>query len=457
MSVKTQPTQTATQNACKLCEPLGACFVFRGIEGAIPLLHGSQGCSTYIRRYMIGHFREPVDIASSSFSETTTIFGGASNLREALANVTRQYRPAMIGIATTCLSETIGDDLNLLLRGVPESGEDQPLIVPVSTPSYQGTHMDGFHAAVCAVLDRLALEPPDNNNREGFRQINLLPGLVSPADIRHLQEICTDFGLEPAILPDYSDTLDGVAGADYEAIPKGGIPPEKIARMGQAAATIAFGATIKPSRRGGELLAGRFGTPHHFQLHPIGIDETDRFFKTLESLAGRPVPAKHAGERGRLVDSYIDAHKHLFGRRAVVYGEEDLVVALAGFLNEIGMQPVLCASGGHSGLMRQAIADRIGEEKASAIRIREDADFAEIADEAEATQPDILIGNSKGYPVARALNIPLVRVGFPIHDRIGAQRVQTLGYRGTQQLFDRLVNALIEKAQDDSPVGYGQI
>ena len=72
MTILTQPTQTATQNACKLCAPLGACFVFRGIEGGLPLLHGSQGCSTYIRRYMIGHFREPVDIASSSFSESVS-------------------------------------------------------------------------------------------------------------------------------------------------------------------------------------------------------------------------------------------------------------------------------------------------------------------------------------------------------------------------------------------------
>ena len=40
--------------------------------------------------------------------------------------------------------------------------------------------------------------------------------------------------------------------------------------------------------------------------------------------------------------------------------------------------------------------------------------------------------------------MPLVRVGFPIHDRIGGQRILHVGYRGTQQLFDRIVNALIE-------------
>jgi hypothetical protein len=60
----------ATRNACKLCTPLGACLAFAGIEGARTILHGSQGCATYIRRYMISHFKEPVDIASTNFSET---------------------------------------------------------------------------------------------------------------------------------------------------------------------------------------------------------------------------------------------------------------------------------------------------------------------------------------------------------------------------------------------------
>ena len=55
--------QNATRNACKLCAPLGASLAFRGVEGAVPFLHGSQGCATYIRRYTISHFREPVDIA----------------------------------------------------------------------------------------------------------------------------------------------------------------------------------------------------------------------------------------------------------------------------------------------------------------------------------------------------------------------------------------------------------
>jgi nitrogenase molybdenum-iron protein NifN len=49
-SFSNSASSVSTQNACKLCAPLGACIALRGIEGCIPLIHGSQGCSTYIRR-----------------------------------------------------------------------------------------------------------------------------------------------------------------------------------------------------------------------------------------------------------------------------------------------------------------------------------------------------------------------------------------------------------------------
>jgi nitrogenase molybdenum-iron protein NifN len=78
-------------------------------------------------------------------------------------------------------------------------------------------------------------------------------------------------------------------------------------------------------------------------------------------------------------------------------------------------------------------------------------------DECEGARPDIVIGSSKGYYLSRRLGVPLVRVGFPIHDRVGGQRILHVGYRGTQQLFDRIANALIEVKQEASTVGYSYI
>ena len=64
---------------------------------------------------MISHFREPIDIAASNFSEESAVFGGRKNLTNGIKNVIRQYQPKMIAIATTCLSETIGEDMNRMV------------------------------------------------------------------------------------------------------------------------------------------------------------------------------------------------------------------------------------------------------------------------------------------------------------------------------------------------------
>ena len=147
-------SDAVTVNPCKVCAPLGACVAFRGVAGCIPLLHGSQGCATYIRRYTISHFREPMDIASSSISEDSTVFGGTRHFSTALDNVIRQYSPAAVGVCTSCLSETIGDDVGLFVREyeAAHKGLPMPALIRASTPSYKGTHVDGYHAAVRAIL-----------------------------------------------------------------------------------------------------------------------------------------------------------------------------------------------------------------------------------------------------------------------------------------------------------------
>jgi nitrogenase molybdenum-iron protein NifN len=441
----------STTNACKLCKPLGACLAFRGIEGAVPFLHGSQGCATYMRRYVISHFREPMDIASSSLGEKHAIYGGGPNLKQGLTNVMHKYGARLIGVASTCLTETIGDNMPGLVREFRQelNGAAAPEIVTVSTPSYSGTHMEGFHAAVRAVVAQMAQSGAPTG------AVNLLPGFVSPADIRYLKEILADFGLPGIILPDFSETLDEPAQLDYEKIPTGGTPLEAIRAMGASRATVQFGRTLALEGTAGQVLEQRFQVPCYSLGLPLGLRESDAFFKVLEDLAGRATPEPHAAERGRLIDAYVDGHKYIFNKRAVVYGEEDLVVGLVAFLAEIGVQPVLCASGGRSGNLAAAVAGVTTGLLPEPPVIREGMDFYEIAAEAEKLEPDLLIGHSKGYHLAKRWRIPLVRVGFPIHDRFGGPRILHLGYRGAQNLLDQIVNAMIEHKQETSPVGYG--
>jgi nitrogenase molybdenum-iron protein NifN len=465
---------TSTRNACKLCTPLGACLAFRGVEGCIPFLHGSQGCSTYIRRYLISHFREPIDIASSNFHEESAIFGGASNFTQGTLNVMRQYQPQLIGAATTCLAETIGENMPQLLHALKEKHGDRITapIVHVSTASYRGTHIDGFHAAVRELVEQLAVsdlrassdrscEKPSTfslqpSTCQATRTIALFPGMISAADLRHLKEILADFNLPYTLLPDYSETMDGATWSQYEKLQAGGTPLADIRALGNAQTAIEFGRVLEGTKTAGTVLEGKFGIPRRLLGLPIGIRETDAFFKSLEKIAGAGTPAEHRRERGRLVDSYIDGHKYAFEKRAIVYGEEDLVIGLTSLLCEIGVTPALCASGGKSGRFAKCLREAVPELPAET-RIEDGFDFAEIAEAAPSLKPDFLIGSSKGYSLARKLRVPLIRVGFPIHDRVGGQRVLHLGYRGAQELFDRIVNALLEAKQDNSEVGYSYL
>lgn len=439
----------STTNACKLCTPMGASIAFRGIAGCVPFLHGSQGCATYMRRYIISHYNEPIDIASSSLGEKHAVYGGAANLKQGLRNVCETYHPRLVGIATTCLTETIGDNVPMILQEYrAEFGSpDMPTLVQVATPSYAGSHMEGFHGAVKAVVDHVTVESPTHD------RINLLPGFVSPADIRYLRTVCVDFGMETTILPDYSDTLDGPALNEYQLIPDGGTPLWAIRSMGGAPATIELGATLT-GETAGSLLHTRFSTPLHRLGLPIGIRASDVFFATLSRISSRPIPERHQAARGRLVDALVDGHKYLVGKRAVIYGEEDLVVGMTSFLAELGIHPVLCASGGKSGRLKNAVMEALARIDVEPPVVLDDADFHDIEAGARAAGADLLVGHSKGYSFARRVGIPLIRVGFPIHDRVGGQRILHLGYDGAQALFDLIANSLIEKKQKDSPVGY---
>ena len=443
------PHYTATTNACKLCKPMGASLAFRGIEGCVPFLHGSQGCATYMRRYIISHFNEPIDVASSSLGEKHAVYGGSANMKLGLRNVTEKYKPALIGVATTCLTETIGDDVPMILQEYRDEfcDENSPGIIHVSTPSYSGTHMEGFHGAVRAAVEQLAEGAEQNET------INLLSGFISTADIRYLKEVCADFKTDATIMPDYSDTLDGVALNDYPLIPEGGTPIKAIRGMGGARGTVEFGSTL-PGSSAGRFLESAFGVPLYQTDLPIGIRATDRFLKLMEDLSGNDIPQKHEAARGRLVDAMVDGHKYIFGKKAVVYGEEDLVVGITSFLAEIGIRPVLCASGGKSGKFRAAVEASLEDLGCEIPEVCENVDFYDIEYLAEELGAELLVGHSKGYSLARKKNIPLIRVGFPIHDRVGGQRILHLGYQGAQLLFDLITNAIIEKKQQDSPVGY---
>ncbi len=445
--VHTTVPSAATVNPCTLCAPLGAALATAGIRNAVSLLHGAQGCATYIRRYLISHFREPIDIASSSFGESQTVMGGEDNLGRALDNIVKQYGPDLVTVATTCLAETIGEDVPLLLRRYGERTNSSLPMYYASTPSFRDGHVEGYHSMILATVKTLATQTGEKQ-----RNVNVLPSIVSPADIRHLRELVLAFGLAPTILPDYSETLDGIILDHYRPLPHGGISIAEIAAMPRAFGTLDLTMTGR-APRASDVLASR-GVPATVLGLPIGVRATDAVIAYLKELSGNATPAWLDAERGRLLDAYADGHKYVFRKRVGVYGDPELVAALAGFLLEIGASPVVCATGARNRALHAAVPS-LGAHQVE--ELLDDSDFLQIEKACRSTSVELLMGSSKGYRMARALGVPLIRVGFPIHDRIGAGRMLHLGYRGTFCVFDSVVNTLLAQKQEASPVGFSYL
>ncbi|MBN2340010.1 MAG: nitrogenase [Deltaproteobacteria bacterium] len=447
-------SKAVTQNSCSYCTPLGASLAFKGIENTITMLHGSQGCATYMRRFLISHFREPIDIASSSFTEETAIFGGGQNLHLGLDNLSSQYEPELIAVASTCLSETIGDDLNMHISEYKKKKAGQPIpeIIAVSTPSYKGSHIEGFYIAVTELVKHFS-----EGKSSPTGPVNLFPGMVSCEDLRYLKSVLHAFNVPYIMVPDYSETLEGGNWKNHHPIPPGGTPVRALARTGIARGSIEFGQVIDKKQSAATYLAEKRGVPAAMIPIPIGIHCSDIFFKTLEEISGTSLPTEFRQTRGRLVDAYGDAHKYVFGKRAIIYGEDDFVLSIASFLLEIGMQLAVCGGSGRGVGFKDKLVDLVQANDGEMPIIYEGSDFKEVELAAMQKGGDIFVGNSKGYKISRSFDIPLVRIGFPIHDRVGGQRIHHLGYKGTLYLLDLITNEIIRTKQSLSSVAYSYI
>lgn len=428
-------------NPCKMCMPMGGIMAFKGIENNMVILHGSQGCSTYIRRHMATHYNEPVDIASSALTENGTVYGGADNLKKGLKNMIKLYNPSTIGVMTTCLAETIGEDIKRIIAEFCEEEKeitDKIEIIPVSTPGYGGTQFEGYYWALRKIIEKLCIERSIN-----LQSINIICANLNPGDVRNIKEILNCFGTAYTIFPDISNTLDSPHNDKYLRIPKGGTKVEDIRKMSGAMATIEMGMTASEEESPGAYLRDKFGVPLYKCGIPIGIRNTEEFIKLISKISGISVPEEFNIQRGRYLDGMIDNHKYTGKARVIIYGEPELVLAAARTCLENGVIIKLAAVGTKNKLIESQLADEMKNQKEDGI-ILDDTDFATIEDYAKKFKVNLFIGNSDGRRMAKRLGIKIIRIGFPVHDRVGAQRKIITGYNGSAVLIDEISNAMLE-------------
>jgi len=432
-------------NPCKMCMPMGAVSALSGIKSCMTILHGSQGCATYIRRHMATHYNEPIDIASSSLTEEGTVFGGEANLLKGLKNLINLYNPEVIGVCTTCLAETIGEDVGAIMKKFYEQNPDTKVeIINVASPGYGGTQNEGWFAALKAIVEQVKPDKTPNG------KINIVTPQISPADTRWMKNFFAEMGVDCIFLPDISDNLDGVTENPYNRLKTGGTPLSEVSKTAGAKLTIEFSEYTNADNSPAEYLSKEYGVPFVKLPLPVGVRAVDTLINTLKD-SGGVVTQNIMKERGRYLDAMVDSHKYCSEARAVVFGEPDFVTAVVRLCCENGILPVVAATASVSDKLKETLAAETKEARDfnfdREISIVDDSDFLEIEKLCIDRNANLLIGSSDARRISHKLNIPLIRCAFPIHDFVGGQRVRVLGFEGSLNLLDQAANAMINKTE----------
>ena len=435
-----------TINPAKTCQPIGAMYAALGMHGCMPHSHGSQGCCAYHRSALTRHYKEPISAGSSSFTEGASVFGGQANLLQALDNIFTIYEPEVVAVHTTCLSETIGDDLPQIIDKATKEGKipSGKHVVYANTPSYVGSHVTGFSNMVKGMA-RVAESTGRKNGK-----VNIIPGWVEPADMEEIKRLAALIGVEIILFPDTSGILNGPLSGEYKMFPEGGVTIEQLRSSGDSIGTLALGEWC--SADAARFLDTNNKVPCRVLDIPIGLKATDRFVDALRIIAGVSVPEEVTHERGQLVDMISDMHQYFFQKKVALAGDPDQVIAMVEFLVSIDMWPVHVVTGTPG----KAFVARIKELTADLpcevnVKADQQADMFLLHQWIKNEPVDLLIGNSYFKYISRDEDIPMVRWGFPILDRVGHQYFPTVGYKGALRLLEQILSALLDRKDRDDP------
>jgi nitrogenase molybdenum-iron protein NifN len=413
-------------NPIKHSQPMGAALAFYGIRNCLPLMHSAQGCASYTKVFFTRHFNEPIPMYNTSVSDITAVLdGGDYSILLSVENITKKnkFTPELIGLHTTGLTETKGDDV----RSVGTHIE-----IPycyVNTPDYEGGMENGWALTAKALIEQHT--QPQTHVR--LNKILLLPHVsMQPREVEKIKEFCESFGFETYALPDLSTSMDGYFGEQQGKLAQGGIGIDEIETLGNSTAVISIGNSMKIAAEA--LLEKNPKITHlHFD-HLMGQDMNDNFVAALMEIRQIDPSPSVKRWRGRLQDAMLDTHFLIGSSRFVITGEPDMCVGIAELLQSVGGTIEAVVATVYSPVLETIEADNVfvGDLEDAKIHFK---------------NADLVISN---FHSERLLHIDeqchagLVLRGFPNYEELGNQLKNDQLYEGSTYFLFEVANKLQE-------------
>ncbi len=415
-----KPEKPLQLNPIKLSQPMGALLCFLGIKNTMPLMHGAQGCASFSKVFFTRHFSDPIAVQTTAVNDITAVIdGGDYSISEAVKNITKKVKPDLVGLFTTGMTETKGDDI----KGATYLLRDTQKMVYVHTPDFEGGLESGYAKSIEAIIKQLVKEKENIN----YQKATLIPNVnLTPIEVEKIKEQIELFGYETFALPDLSLSLDGHLGLKQGALSSGGISIEEIEELGDSEIVITIGNSVNKC---GELLKEKNEKINHLHFDTVsGLLKADKFYKAL--MEQKDITTPHPSIvrwRKRHQDALLDTHFALGGTKVVIACEPDQILSIATTLKEAGADITAVVSPNKSVSLENDICENVII-----------GDFEDVEKALE--DADLLISSFHGERICVKHKKALAVRGFPNYEIVGNQLKNDTLYEGSSYFLFEIAN-----------------
>jgi nitrogenase molybdenum-iron protein beta chain len=424
------------RNGCALH---GALKVVNAIDGLVPIIHSTAGCSIQSKQsenILTGNnglfHRGWREVPATAVFEKQVVFGGSSRLREQIKNTVKVQAADLYVVVSGCAPELVGDDVPAMVK----EGQDQNFpVIAVGTPGFKGNIYKGYEWTVKAILDRIAFKTIDFTKQIGL--VNIL-GVVPNQDIfwegnlEEIRKILSQIGLQANTLLGYDQSKENwkkVPNAELNII---------VSPWGLEAA---------------KQLETKFGTPYlYFGYIPVGAPDTSKFIELLgEKLKiSKELIEKVISENEKrltyqllkLAQTYLTCD---FQKEIALVGETSNVLGISRFLQDSFGQinSLVIITDEPDADLRQQIKDTLPVNSSFDTQVVFTSNGKEIDELLLKIKPQVILGSSLEQNIAKKLSIPLIQIASPVYDTLFLNHTYT-GYSGAVTLLQDFGGAILK-------------
>ena len=379
------------------CKLFGAYQALGGIRDGVVLLHSVVGCNFGSMALHVAQDMRDIRQTCTVISDSDVVFSGEASLERAIRSALELFQPAALFVVSGCVSEMIGDDIAGVLARIPH---EAPLL-HVEAAGFRGDAAAGLEAGWRALLP--LMEPPVP--RPGARpRVNLIGlGMDDP-------HAADDAEALRAMLAPQAELGTVLSRCTLEEVRRAPCADVNLVLRGRG-------------RELAQAMEERFGLPWEELDYPYGATGADDLWWRLERRFGLDYRPARAELERQITEGAGRAYRY--------------VQAL------YGMPAALLASGPRADGLRRFLEQELGMEVVCFAHREELSDLDDFYRELRGSEAALLFGSSFEQDGADELEIPLIRVDYPVFDEVCLTPRPHLGGQGTLHLLEDIFRGII--------------